>query len=176
MSDSDFSGHVRRAAISNFVFNMLINGGLAWWLLRGNEFLTAWGAAAYGPDLLATGFLLSAAVAAIVMEINRRKAVREGSPPMPGFWEPLRAVSGRSRWGVCTAAGLIGLVLSALAVVVFASLATSLTVPVYASLKGLWAGMLAAAIVGPATVLGLERGAAERAVCRRETGQGPTTL
>ena len=76
MGDVEFRSEVRKGVISNFIFNVAINGGLTLWLLGGNETLPMWGDPAFGPDLLITGFLLSAIVAAIGMEVHRRKAKR----------------------------------------------------------------------------------------------------
>ncbi len=162
MSELDFNAHVRTSAISNFVFNLLINGGLAWWILGGNSPLSPWSTPSYGPDLLVTGFLLCAIVSAIVIEISRRQALNGRAAPVPERWAPLSAASGRNRWALCAMAGGVGAALSVLVLLVCAVLAGSLTVAVYAGIKGVWAGLLAAAIVVPATVVGFARGEAER--------------
>jgi len=162
MSGFDFKAHLRSSMISNFVFNLLINGALAWWLLEGSGTLTAWGAPSYGPDLMITGFLLAAIVAGIVIEINRRKARRGEIPALRATSPILRAASARSRWLTCISIGLVGTFLSALAVLLVAATTASLSVPIYAGVKGVWAGVLAAAVVGPATLIGVGIGAAER--------------
>lgn len=163
MSGSDFEDHLRRSVLSNFVFNLIINGGLAWWLLGKASLLTPWQDPAYGPDLVITGFLLCAIVAAIVMEINRRGALRGEAAPVPARWASRATASDTNRWGICLAAGLLGAAVSAIAVIACGAWVGALTVPAYAIFKGVWAGLLAAVVVVPATVLGCERGRADHA-------------
>jgi hypothetical protein len=157
-SEIEYRGYVRRSAASNFVFNFFINAGLAWWLLRESSELTAWGSDAYGPDLLITGFLLSTLVAAIVMEIHKRKAANGGMGAVPLNSKLLQSAAAQNRFFTCLAIGVLGTVASAVAVLCVAAATTSLSVTAYAGLKGLWAGFLAAAIVYPATALGLHLG------------------
>ncbi len=158
---NELRSEIRRAAVGNFVANLVINGAIAWWLLGGHAVLSLWDAPAYGPDLLATGFLLSAAVAAIVMAINRRKARRGNAQALASVaWT--RLVDGRSAWTTSLSFGLLGAALSAVVLGVLAIATDSLTGPVYAALKGVWAGVLAAAIAAPATLLGLQAGARGR--------------
>jgi hypothetical protein len=163
MESSEFRAHLRRSALSNFAFNFVINAGLAWWLLSNHERLTTWGEAAYGPDLLVTGFLLSALVMAIVMEIHRRQALRGGMASVALASHTLQALSRRSRWSICLVVGALGAMLSVLPLAILAVATPSLSVAAYAGIKGLWAGILAAAIVAPATLLGLELGARQHA-------------
>ncbi|MDP6977991.1 MAG: hypothetical protein QF570_05230 [Myxococcota bacterium] len=167
MSALDFTAHVRKSAISNFVTNLVINGALAWWLLSGNASLSAWGEAAYGPDLLITGFLLCAIVAAIVMELSRRQATRGELAVAAEQWPALASASARNRWGLCALAGAAGALASLVFALACASLVASLSVPAYAGIKGVWAGVLAAAVVVPATVLGAVRGMATPAPTSR---------
>jgi hypothetical protein len=159
MESSEFRAHLRRSALSNFAFNFVINAGLAWWLLSNHERLTTWGEAAYGPDLLVTGFLLSA----LVMEIHRRQALRGGMASVELASQTLQALSRRSRWSICLVVGALGAMLSVLPLAILAVATPSLSVAAYAGIKGLWAGILAAAIVAPATLLGLELGARQHA-------------
>ena len=163
MANEEFRKYVRRSAFTNFVFNLALNAGLAWWLLSSHELLTPWGDASYGTDLLLTGFLLSALVAAIVMEIHRRKALRGDMDSAPLVSRSLKALSRQNRWVASVLIGSIGAGLSALVLVAIAGATDSPSVPAYAGLKGLWAGFLAAAIIGPATLLGLDLGARQRA-------------
>lgn len=162
MSEAEYRRYVRRSSASNFVFNFFINAALAWWLLRGNPELEVWGSAAYGPDLLVTGFLLSALVAAIVMEIHRRKAIAGAMNAVSLDSRLLRATAMKNRWVTCFQAGALGMLASAVLLAGVALVTPALSVEVYAVLKGLWAGALAAAIVAPATALGLHLGAPPR--------------
>lgn len=161
MSDVELKSEVRKGVISNFIFNVAINGGLTLWLLGGNETLPMWGDPAFGPDLLVTGFLLSAIVAAIGMEVHRRKAKRGDMAPVPLEGSRLRSLIGRNRWWTCTVFGVAGLVLSAIVLFGVSIAAASLSLNAYATVKGLWAGVLAALTVYPSTVLGLHLGATQ---------------
>ncbi|MCA9512321.1 MAG: hypothetical protein KC560_16545, partial [Myxococcales bacterium] len=78
MSDAahSFDDHVRKGARVNFAANLVINGAIAYALLRGHETLATFGDPSYGVDLLITGFLLASIVAAIVVATHRRAAAR----------------------------------------------------------------------------------------------------
>ena len=161
MSDAELKTEVRKGIIANFVFNVAINGGLTLWLMGGNETLAMWSDPAFGPDLLITGFLLSAIVAAIGLEVHRRKARRGDMAPVPLEGSRLQFLTGRNRWSTCTIFGLAGTALSAVILLGVGLAATSLSLNEYAMVKGLWAGVLAALIVYPSTVLGLHLGATQ---------------
>jgi hypothetical protein len=105
LDGSEHRRYVRTSQISNFIFNLAINAGLAMWLLRSSEMLEVWGDAAYGPDLLITGFLLSALVAAIVIEIHKRKAASGAMESAPLTSSALRYAATRNRWAVCFGVG-----------------------------------------------------------------------
>lgn len=159
--DDEYRGYIRHSAIVNFAINLVINAALVWWLLSEHASLTAFGgAAAYGPDLLITGFLLSMIVSAIVIASNRKKAAKGEMKPVAlrsgGF---LDAASKRSRWLTCTGFGVAGTLASAVLLVLLVAVTASISVSVYAAIKGVWGGLLAAAIVAPATALGLQIGA-----------------
>lgn len=151
---------VRRESLTNFGFNVVINGALAAWLLSGESELTAFGAAAYGPDLLITGFLLSAIVASIVVATTGGK-VRKGAlvapPQSPDRW--LDAAAGWSLPRIAATVGVAGAAVAALSVAVFAVLTPTLSVTAYAVLKGLWCGLLAVGIVIAGVRIGVRRGA-----------------
>ncbi|MEE3329369.1 MAG: hypothetical protein VX246_00750 [Myxococcota bacterium] len=161
MSEEEFRGLVKTGAITNFVFNVLINGVIAWLLLSGPERLAPFGGESYGPDLLITGFLLSAIVTAIVIATHRSKAAK-GELGLPAVRGPswLTPASAWSRWKTCGIAGLLGTVASGVLLGATALTVGSLSVPTYVVMKALYTGVLAAAIVGPATLLGLRLGAA----------------
>jgi len=163
MTSDELRGHVRGAAIGNFIANAIINGALAWWLLGDHATLLVWGDPAYGPDLIVTGFLLSAIVTAIVIWTHRRKARRGDLTAAPLGSPVLEDASRRGVWGNCLLVGVVGAVASGLLVVASAGFVGSLSAPAYVGLKALWTGVLAAAIVEPAMRLGLHLGAIERA-------------
>ncbi|MFP6655268.1 MAG: hypothetical protein VCB25_06550 [Myxococcota bacterium] len=162
MSEDEFRALIKKGAITNFVTNMAINGGIAWQMLAGAERLTPFGAESYGPDLLITGFLLSAIVCAIVIAIHRRK-VAKGEMAAPAIAEPgwLLAAATWSRWKTCGVAGLLGTAVSAVLLFIAVLAVGAVSVPTYVVFKALYTGVLAAAIVGPATRIGLHRGHGE---------------
>ncbi len=159
MSQAAFKAHMHKAVISNFLINVAINAGIAWWLLEQHETLVAWRAPAYGPDLVITGFLLCAIIAAIAMETSRRQAARGELSVDPESWPSFEVLSHLGRAKLTALAGVTGAVASALLAFGVALSVTSMSVLAYAGVKGLWAGLLAAAVVGPAMVIGTLLGA-----------------
>jgi hypothetical protein len=156
----DFHAHLRQSATTNFIANFAINGALAYWIMGGDPALSAFGDAAYAPDLLVTGFLLAAIVAAIVMEIHRRMATR-GDLALPETittgW--MLAAARGPRWRTWLAFGMAGAGLAAVLLAVLILISSSFSPASYALIKGIFAGLLAALVVGPATYIGLESGA-----------------
>ncbi len=163
MTLDELDGHVRGARIGNFVANAIINGALAWWLLGHHEQLHAWSDPAYGPDLILTGFLLSAIVAAIVIQTHRRKARRGDLTAAPLGSPILEDATRRSVVANALLAGGVGAAASGLLAIACTGFVGSLGALDYTALKALWTGMLAATIVEPGMRLGLHVGAAERA-------------
>jgi hypothetical protein len=155
--------HIRSQASSNAFFNAVINGWIAWLLMKGNAVLPMWGTPGVGPDLVATGFLLPFIIALIVIPLNRR-AVRRGKVAA------LRAdrLGPRWRWlgrwpeGLFVRALLFGLagalLVAPLTLLGFALLGVrELTPMTFAVFKGLWAGALAGVMVVPMALLGISR-------------------
>lgn len=163
MSDVEFGAEVRKSAISNFIFNTAINGGLTLWLMSGSEVLSMWAEPAFGPDFIATGFILSVILSAIVVELHRRKAMNGEMAPVPITSSTLQRISTQNRWVGCGAFGVAGALVSVVALGVISLLADSMSLETYAVVKGLWTGTLAAAIVLPAMLLGLHLGAKQAA-------------
>jgi quinol-cytochrome oxidoreductase complex cytochrome b subunit len=162
----ELRSHIRSSAVTNFVANLIINGLLAWWTLRGQTSLTAWGDGAdgaYGPDLLITGFLLAAIVSAIMMALHRRKLARGELAPValdPLGW--VRLFPRGSLWLACGVFGLLGTLLSALLLAAMLVLQVPpLSPAIYAVIKAVGAGILAALIVPPAILVGLREAAVE---------------
>lgn len=149
--------HIRVQSRNNFVINLLLNGVLAWVLLKDKGALSAWGDPGFGADLVITGFLLAALVAIFMIRIHRAKRVQGRLEPVPvdalGAVAPL---AGRNDWINSLLFGLAGALLSAALVGVLALMPLlPLSPVVYAVFKGVWAGVLAALVVPPAIRLGL---------------------
>jgi hypothetical protein len=78
--------------------------------------------------------------------------------PVPLTSSVLQRISTQNRWVGCSAFGVAGALASVVALGVVGLLANSMSLEAYAVVKGLWTGTLAAAIVLPATLLGLHLG------------------
>jgi hypothetical protein len=160
MSEAEFRGHVKKGAKTNFIFNVLINGVVGWLLFSGSESLTAFGDESYGPDLLITGFLLSAIVSAIGIWVHRGKAAKGelGAPPASevGWIAP---AANWNPWATAGFLGVVGVTVSGAILAAVALSVGSLSVPIYVGAKAIYTGVLAAALTGPTMWVGLHLGA-----------------
>lgn len=150
--------HIRKETRINIIINVALNGGLAWWLLHDKGPLAPWGEHGYGPDLLITGFLLSGIVAAIMIALHRRKLSKGYLPALVLADNHWLNQMPRNLWLSALAFGLAGALLAAplLLATLYLLGVTTLSPLSYALIKGLWAGALAAAVVGSAIRLGLQ--------------------
>ena len=130
------------------IFNVVLNGLLAWLILRHNAFLTLWGEGAVGPDLLLTAFLLSFLSCLIVTklinrEITHGKVSRLASDQISDSGWHTRSALARA-----SLLGLAGVLLAAAPAVAALSWAGAepMTVPWFVGFKAVWCGLLAAAI------------------------------
>lgn len=130
------------------VFNLLLNGLIAWALFRSAEAVPLWGESSVAVDLLATAFLLPFLTCLIVSSIVGRH-VRDGKV------DTLRADQlPHSRWftrpPIARAAllGGIGVVFGAVPLVWALSLGSSqpFAVSSFVMFKAVWAAMLAAVL------------------------------
>lgn len=147
--------HIRRETAVNFTINALINGLLAWWLLKHKAMLSLWGEEGFGVDLIVTAFIMLFMVASIVILLNRKK-VTQGNLPVHQ-WDAGSTLQNLLRklprkllllalcfalFGALVAAPLTIFVLQAVSV-------TELTPLNYAIFKGVWAGALVALTTAP---------------------------
>lgn len=152
---TSLSAHIRKETLVNLV----INGGLAYWLLHKHPELLAWGENGYGPDLLITGFLLAAIISAIFIAMHRRKRAKGDLEGLAGAEQGWVRHMPANTWLAAGVFGLIGLLVAApLLLAILWVLGIESLVPLhYAMIKGLWAGLLAALLVPPAIRLGLRQ-------------------
>jgi hypothetical protein len=155
--------HIRNQALSNAFFNAVINGWIAWLLMKEKAVLPLWGTPGFGPDLIATGFLLPFIIALIVIPLNRRAVSRGKVAALPLDRRNPRPLW-LERWPQslflrALIFGLTGALLVApLTLLGFAVLGVGeLTPMTFAVVKGLWAGALAGAMVVPMATLGIAR-------------------
>lgn len=151
-----FSGHVSREAIVNGITNCLFNGLIAWWLVKQRALIPVWGGEGLALDFVATAIALVFIVSLIVMPLTRRK-VSAGTLPQATAWPAGRAadiLGFMARRHLLASAALLALfaalvfvppILLMLQIVGVSSLAPAH----FALFKGVWAGLMAAAMVVP---------------------------
>ena len=127
------------------VFNLVLNGLIAWALFRSAAAVPLWGESSVGVDLLATGFLLPFLTCVIVSAVVARH-VRAGKvPPLPPGQLP------HSRWFLRSSSarglflGCAGVLFGAAPIVWALSLGRAEPLPVasFVGFKAVWAAMLA---------------------------------
>jgi hypothetical protein len=127
------------------VFNLVLNGFIAWALFRSAVAVPLWGESSVGGDLLITAFLLPFLTCVIVSRLVSR-SVRSGTvPPLPADQRP------HSRWferSVSTRGlllGAAGVLFGAVPLVWALSLGQAQPFPVlsFVLFKAVWAAMLA---------------------------------
>ena len=127
------------------VFNLVLNGLIAWALFRSANAVPLWGESSAGVDLMATGFLLPFLTCVIVSALVGRH-VRSGKvPPLPSSQLP------HSRWYLRSSAtrglllGAAGVLFGAAPVVWALTLGQAQPFPVlsFVAFKAVWAAMLA---------------------------------
>ncbi|HQR03474.1 MAG: hypothetical protein JSR19_13250 [Proteobacteria bacterium] len=85
----EFGPYLRKEQIGNFVINLILNGGFAWWLTHGSQ-LPLWkGDGAMGPDILMTSLLLAYLLALIVAWLTRKKRDEGKTPRLDAGRYPL---------------------------------------------------------------------------------------
>lgn len=145
-----FSPHHRRFLLVEqgavpALFNLLLNGAIAWALFRSATAVPLWGESSLGVDLLATAFLLPFLTCVIVSRLVRKQVASGKLPPLPAQQLP------HSRWFQRPAAargaflGAAGIVFGALPVVGALELASAqpIAVPSFVAYKAVWAAGLA---------------------------------
>ena len=68
--------------IHAFVINAVLNGGIAWAILRSHETVPLWGEGAMGPDLIITGILLPLLMCLIVSKVITGQVASGKLPPL----------------------------------------------------------------------------------------------
>jgi len=149
----ELSSHHRRflmleQGVVPTVFNLVINGAIAWAIFRSSASVPLWGESSAGIDLIATAFLLPFITCLIVSTLVVRQ-VRAGKvPALPLAQLPL------SRWHrrhVAARGAFLGaasVLFGAVPVVWALSLAEvqPFPVPSFVAFKAVWAAMLASVV------------------------------
>jgi hypothetical protein len=153
--------HLIKEATVGGVSNAVFNGWICWLLMRNGPELEWTGQHSFVVDIVATAFLLPLIVALIVIPLQRAKMRKGKLQPIvlaPGT--ALQAFVARfpaSLFKTALLFGLLGTVTFApLAVLgIYAASVDSFTPAAYSIFKGVWAGLMAAALVIPMVLLAL---------------------
>lgn len=155
--NNDLNSHIRAQSRNNFLINLVLNGLIAWLLLKDLPAFGAVGEHGYGVDLVITGFLLAGLVAAFTMMIHRGQLLKGKHQAIPP--QALGAIARaapQNHWLNSLLFGIGGALLAAATVGVLMLLSVPPFEPLaYALFKGVWAGILAALVVPPAIRIGL---------------------
>ena len=157
----DFQRTVKMEAAANGVINAIINGGLVWLMLGGGDSLTAGGDNSYIADTVVTAFVLPFILSLIVISLNRRKRRAGKTPavelcPENTLHNIVSQVPG-SIWAQALLLAVIAMAVTTPLVIGLLWMAGLPDIPpaTYAVFKGVWCGILAAALVPPAFLLAL---------------------
>lgn len=154
---NELSGHISHEVKMNGVMNTVFNGGIAYLLLKGGENLTLRGDIVV--DLMATAAILLFIVALIIIPLNRSKVAK--GKVAAGSWDnnnSLHRLLQRLPKSLFVRALIFALVgLLVIAPVTAAGLlitgATEFSPLAYSIFKGIWAGLMAAAMTVPMVLL-----------------------
>lgn len=153
--------HIRREVLVSGVSNAVINGVLAWLLLRRVPALRWSGEHSFAIDMIATGLLLPLIVALIVIPSQRSK-LRKGELQSInlGHGSAMQSLANRfpsSAWKSALLFGVVGMMIVApLTLLGVYVLGINEVSPLhYAIFKGVWAGAVAAVLVIPMVLIAL---------------------
>ncbi|MEM9173716.1 MAG: hypothetical protein AAGC67_00640 [Myxococcota bacterium] len=134
-----------------FVINVLINGAIAWAILRSHATIPLWGQAAMGPDLLATGVLLPVFMTLIVSRLIRGQVERGTLPPLAPALIAERGMHRRPAIVRALVLAAFATLCGSLPLVALLELADARPVSLagFVAFKALWAGAMAALLSPP---------------------------
>ena len=134
-----------------FGINVVINGVIAWLILRAHDTIPLWGDAAIAPDLLATGVLLPFLMCQIVSRVIVRQVASGKLPALDAAQVPARGLHRRSVHVRALVLAVFATICASAPLVVLLELASAQSVPVdaFVGFKAVWAGGLAAMISPP---------------------------
>jgi len=155
--------HLRHEIMVSGTSNAVFNGIFAWLLLKNGPSLRWSGENSFVIDIVATGLLLPLIVALIVIPLQRRK-MSQGKLQSASLGAASRIQSIADRFPESAVKsslvfGLIGMVIIApITLLGFHLVGVEQSTPLqYAVFKGLWAGLVAAALVVPMVLIALRQ-------------------
>lgn len=151
--------YIYRESLINGTCNALINGYIAWLLVKEKPSLTMWGDHGFGLDIVATAFLLLFIVSLIIIPLNQKKFLKGKFPPI--VWRKnnllhlLLSLIPEGNFIRGLLFGMVGLVLFApMTLATLWLVGVSAIAPEnYAVFKGVWTGLLAGVMVIPMIML-----------------------
>jgi hypothetical protein len=153
---------IRHESLVSGLSNTLFNGLIAWLLLRAGSNLTLTGEHSYAVDIAATAFILPFIVTLIVIPLNQRKRARNAAPSVRlDSGKQLQAILLRfpdNLWLRALCFGTLAmLIVTPLTLLPLWTLGlTEFTPTTYSIFKGVWAGLMAAALTTPMLLLALQ--------------------
>ena len=160
-STQNISSTIRHETMVSGVSNTVFNGLIAWLLLRAGSNLTLAGEHSFAIDVAATAFILPFIVTLIVIPLNQRKlAANKVSSVLLDSGSPLQAVLlqfPENLWLRALGFGLLTmLIVTPLTLLPLWALGIHEFTPLaYSIFKGVWAGLMAAALTTPMLLLAL---------------------
>ena len=160
--DQKIYHHIRKESIVNFSCNAVINGIIAWFIVRSKGVLLIWGGEhTFGGDIIATAFLLLLIISLIVIPLNKKKVLKGKVPSLEWnqslFLHKILSRFPKNTFLCSLIFGFIGIVLVAPLTLLplFALGITQMTPLSYSIFKGVWAGVLAGAMLWPIIIYAL---------------------
>ena len=153
---------IRHETLVSGISNTIFNGLIAWLLLRAGSNLTLGGEHNFAIDIMATAFILPFIVTLIVIPLNQRKlAANKVSAVRLDARFPLESLLLRFPKNLWLRALWFGfftmLIVTPVTLVPLWALGIHEFTPIaYSVFKGIWAGLMAAAITTPMLLLALE--------------------
>ena len=149
--------HIRSETKQNLVINLVLNAAIAYATLHSLTEISTWGEHGYGKDLIFTGFLLCSILGGIFIGLFRHKQNKKQVIPTGKEGLSLAWLLPYSPWLAAPWMGILGALIAAPLLLGTLALfgVETLTPVAYATIKGIWAGVLAATVVPVAIFQGL---------------------
>jgi hypothetical protein len=152
---------IRHETLVSGISNTVFNGLIAWLLLKAGSNLTLFGEHSYAIDVAATAFILPFIVTLIVIPLNQRKLAANKAPAVrlnsQNTMQAALLQFPDKLWLRALCFGLLTmLIVTPLTLLPLWALGVHEFTPLaYSIFKGLWAGLMAAALTTPMLLLAL---------------------
>lgn len=150
LSDRHRSFLIIEQSVFAGIINVVLNGVIAWLLMRSLTEIPLWGETSMGVDLLATGFILPFATCLIVSRLTRSQVESGKLPALERSQIRPLGFHRRSSLVRAIVMGVLGVIFASAPLVVLLDLAQAAPVPLlsFVAFKAIWAGLFAM-IVSP---------------------------